>query len=199
MLSPPRPETKAKLDAARAAERLLTIRAPAAGTVSSLLVAPGAAVDATKAILTVASLDRLGVTIDLSEFDVAQVRRGQKAVVNVDALGGEPYAGSVEYVPLTGTDTNGVITFPVEVSLRKAPGVKPGMNVSVRIIVARKSNVLQLPLEAILRDGEDRPYVTVVDESGQEEDEVLIEDASELGEEDDMGDVVDVDNDEEER
>lgn len=38
-----------------------------------------------------------------------------------------------------------------------------------------------------------------VDESGQEEDEVLIEDASELGEEDDMGDVVDVDNDEEER
>lgn len=38
-----------------------------------------------------------------------------------------------------------------------------------------------------------------VDETVQEEDEVLIEDASELGEEDDMGDVVDVENDEEER
>jgi HlyD family secretion protein len=157
-----------KLAAARAAERLLAIRAPAAGTVSSLLVAPGAAVDATKPILTVVSLDRLGVTIDLSEFDVAQVRRGQKAIVSVDALGGEPYAGSVEYVPLTGTDTNGVVTFPVEISLRKAPGVKPGMNVSVRIIVARKTNALQVPLDAVSRDGEDRPFVTVVDATGQE-------------------------------
>jgi HlyD family secretion protein len=159
---------RAKLEVARAAERLLTVRAPAAGTVSALLASPGSAVDATKPILTVVSLDRLSVTIDLSEFDVAQVRRGQKATVSVDALGGEPYAGSVEYVPLTGTDTNGVVTFPVEISLRSGAGIKPGMNVSVRIIVARRKNALQVPLEAVSRDGEDRPYVTVVDDSGQE-------------------------------
>jgi RND family efflux transporter MFP subunit len=159
---------RAKLDAARAAERLLAVRAPAAGSVSALLVAPGEAVDATKPILTLVSLDRLSVTLDLSEFDFAQVRRGQKAIISVDALGGKPYAGSVEFVPLTGTDTNGVVTFPVEISLRSAAGVKPGMNVSVRIIVAQKENALQVPLEAILRDEEDRPYVTVVDDSGQE-------------------------------
>ena len=159
---------QAKLEAARAAQRLLTIRAPASGTVSALLVGSGAAVDATKPILTLVSLARLSVTIDLSEFDVAQVRRGQKAIVDVDAFGGEPYAGSVQYVPLTGTDTNGVVTFPVEISLRKVAGVKPGMNVSVRIIVARKQNVVQVPLEAITRDEEDRAYVTVVGDSGQE-------------------------------
>ena len=159
---------RAKLEAARAAERPLTIRAPASGTVSALLVSPGAAVDATKPILTVVSLARLSVTIDLSEFDVAQVRRGQKAVVSVDALGGKPYAGTVQYVPLTGTDTNGVVTFPVEISLRKVADVKPGMNVSVRIIVARRPNVVQVPLEAITRDEEDRPYVTVVGDTGQE-------------------------------
>jgi uncharacterized protein (TIGR02300 family) len=38
-----------------------------------------------------------------------------------------------------------------------------------------------------------------VDEPVQEEDDVLLEDASELGDEDDMGEVVDVEGDDEER
>ena len=37
------------------------------------------------------------------------------------------------------------------------------------------------------------------DEPVQEEDDVLLEDASELGDEDDMGEVVDVEGDDEER
>jgi multidrug efflux pump subunit AcrA (membrane-fusion protein) len=41
------------------------------------------------------------------------------------------------------------------------------MNVSVRIIAARHRNVVQVPLEAVLRDDEDRPFVTTVDATGQ--------------------------------
>jgi multidrug efflux pump subunit AcrA (membrane-fusion protein) len=41
------------------------------------------------------------------------------------------------------------------------------MNVSVRIVVARRPDVVQVPLDAVLRDDEDRPFVNVVTPSGE--------------------------------
>ena len=98
---------------------------------------------------------------------MAQVKLGMKAVVSVDALGGKSFPGKVLFAALTGNDTGGVVTFPVRVGLARAAGLRPGMNVSVRIIVARAQDVVQVPLEAVARDEEDRPFVTVVDESGE--------------------------------
>jgi HlyD family secretion protein len=158
---------RARLALARFDARQLTVRAPATGTVTALLTATGAPVDATTPIATVAGLDHLAVSLDLSEFDVAQVRPGMHAVVSVDALGGEAFRGKVLFAALTGNDTGGVVTFPVRVSLARAAGLRPGMNVSVRIIVAAHRDVVQVPLEAVSRDEEDRPLATVVDDSGE--------------------------------
>ena len=157
-----------KLDTARFAQRLLTVRSPSDGTVTALLSFPAAPVERSTPIATVTNLDSLSVNVDLSEFDVAQVKLGQKAVVSVDALGGKIFPGSVAFVALTGTESAGVVTFPVRVTLTSSEGLKPGMNVSVRIIVAQKSDVVQVPLEAVTQDEEDNAFVTVADESGQE-------------------------------
>ena len=152
---------------ARFTARQLTVRSPSDGTVTGLLTVPGAPVDTTTPVATVTGLDRFAVSVDLSEFDVAQVKLGMKAVVSVDALGGKSFPGKVLFAALTGNDTGGVVTFPVRVSLARAAGLRPGMNVSVRIIVAERSDVVQVPLEAVSRDEEDRPFATVVDESGE--------------------------------
>lgn len=144
-----------RLATARAAQQLLTVRTPTAGTVRAVLTAPGAPVDTSTPIVAVANLERLEVNVDLSEFDVAQVERGMKAVVNVDALGGESFPGKVRFVALTGSDTSGVVTFPVQVSLTETDGVKPGMNVSVQIIVAQRKNVIQIPVEAVIGEDEE--------------------------------------------
>jgi RND family efflux transporter MFP subunit len=117
--------------------------------------------------VTVADLHRLAVSVDLSEFDVAQVRPGLRAVVSVDALGGKSFAGIVLFAAPTGNDNGGVVTFPVRVGLSHAEGLRPGMNVSVRITVARRHGVLQVPLEAVTQDGGEST-VTVIDESGNE-------------------------------
>ena len=157
-----------RLALARINQRLLTVRAPSAGTVTGLLSTLGAPVDTTTPIVTVADLDRLAVSVDLSEFDVAQVRRGLKADVSVDALGGKTFPGIVLFAAPTGSDsTGGVVTFPVRVGVSGAKGLRPGMNVSVRIVVARRSDVLQVPLEAVSQDGEEAT-VTVLNESGDE-------------------------------
>ncbi len=159
---------QAKLATARVALRLLTVRSPSRGTVTTILSVPGAPVDRSTAVATVTNLDSLAVNVDLSEFDVAQVKLGQKAVVSVDALGGKAFPGKVAFVALTGTDTAGVVTFPVRVTLSRSGGLKPGMNVSVRIVVAQREDALLVPLEAVTQNDEGDDIVTVVDESGKE-------------------------------
>jgi HlyD family secretion protein len=156
-----------RLALARISWRLLTVRAPSAGTVTGLLTARGAPVDTTTPIVTVADLSRLAASVELSEFDVAKVRRGLKATVSVDALGGQSFRGVVLFAAPTGADSGGVVTFPVRVGLASGAGLRPGMNVSVRILVARRNDVLQVPLEAVSRD-EGAPAVTIIDDSGEE-------------------------------
>ncbi|MGB2953133.1 MAG: efflux RND transporter periplasmic adaptor subunit, partial [Gaiellaceae bacterium] len=159
---------RAKLALARFDERQLIVRTPSAGSVTGLLTVPGAPVDASTPIATVAALQSLTVNVDLSEFDVARVRAGLAATVSVDALGGRSFPGRVLFVGLTGVDNGGVVTFPVRVALGRIAGLKPGMNVSVRIIVARRRNVVRVPLEAVSGNGAGRSTVTVLSASGRE-------------------------------
>ena len=155
----------ARLAAARVALRQLTVRAARAGTVTSLLTVPGAPVDVTTPIAEVANLDHLAVRVELSEFDVARVKAGLKANVSVDALGGKTFPGVVLFAALAGTEKDGVVTFPVTVSLKGVHGPRPGMNVSVRIIVAERRGVVQVPIDAVTRDG-DHATVEVVGSDG---------------------------------
>jgi HlyD family secretion protein len=157
---------EARLSSALAAAGPLTVRAPRAGTVTALLTTLGAFVDRPTPIVAMADLDRLEVRVDLSEFDIAKVKRGQQATVSVDALGGESFRGEVLFAALTGTNTSGVVTFSVQVGLTDAPDLKPGMNVNVRIVVANRRNVVLLPLDAVTQEGGEAT-VTVLDRSGQ--------------------------------
>jgi RND family efflux transporter MFP subunit len=158
---------QAKLANARVAQSLLTVRAPAAGTVTALLTVRGAPVDSSTPVAAVSDLAHLAVAVDLSEFDVARVKAGQRALVSVDALGGKRYPGKVQFAALTGNDNGGVITFPIRVGLASTAGLKPGMNAGVRIIVAQRHDVLQLPLEAIGHDDDDLPIVSVLGRAGE--------------------------------
>jgi HlyD family secretion protein len=157
-----------RLSAARAAQGLLEVTSPWSGTVSAVLVTEGARVEVTTPVASISDLDHLAVNVNLSEFDVAQVEVGMRASVSVDAIGGEVFPGTVNFVALAGTETGGVVTFPVRVGLEETEGLKPGMNASVRIVVAKKANVIRVPLEAVSTNDADQDFVLVLDESGQQ-------------------------------
>lgn len=158
---------RARLALAQFTEQQLTVRSPSSGTVTGVLTAPGAPVDASTPVATVVDLDHLAVNVDVSEFDAAQVRGGLPATVRVDALGGKPFPGKVLFVGLTGVESSGVVTFPVRIGLTRVAGLKPGMNVSVRIVVTEHRKVVNVPLEAVARDDAGHPLVTVVSPSGR--------------------------------
>ena len=157
-----------KLAVAQQTEQQLTVRATTAGTVTEVLTRVGAPVDGSTPVATVSDLADLAAMVNLSEFDAAKVKRGQRARVSVDALGGKVFLGKVLFAALSGSDNGGgVVTFPVLVGLNGIAGVKPGMNASVRIITAQRHDVLEVPLEAVTKDDEDRPAVTVMDAQGR--------------------------------
>jgi len=154
--------------------RRLDVTAPSAGTVTSILTAPGATVDPTTPIARAPDLGRLFVSVDLSEFDVAKTSVGKHAAMSIDALGGQTVTGRVSAVAPTGVDNNGVVTFPVTVELaRTIPGLKPGMSVSVRIVIASRRNVVRVPLEAV-GDVKGEAKVTVVTGAGRREQPVAL-------------------------
>ncbi|MCW3016032.1 MAG: hlyD1, partial [Solirubrobacterales bacterium] len=145
--------------------RRLTVPANASGTVTSVLTVPGAAADPTTPLARVEDLDHLVVTLDLSEFDVGRIGAGAPVYVSVDALGGQAVGGHVRDVAAGGVASGGVVNFPVIVSLNSHRRLRPGMSVSARVIVARRRDVVRIPVAAVVhRDA--RPSVTVRARSG---------------------------------
>ena len=149
----------------------LTVRSSVGGTVTGVLVAPGSQVGPTSAIATVADLRHLLVTAQMSEFDVAHIRRGQHAIVDVAAIGLRGLPATVVSVAPVGVNNSGVIQFPVTVSLRRAPSnLRPGMLASIQVITAERHGVIRVPLNAmsVISGGNNggSPYVTVLNQAG---------------------------------
>jgi cobalt-zinc-cadmium efflux system membrane fusion protein len=79
--------------------RLLLVKAPMAGSIIDLQVAPGAFLnDATAAIMTIANLETIWVTADVPESDTALVSKGQEVDVVFTAYPGEMFKGQVLFV-----------------------------------------------------------------------------------------------------
>jgi membrane fusion protein, heavy metal efflux system len=79
--------------------RLLTLRAPVAGSVIDLQVARGAFLnDLTAAIMTIANLGVVWVTANVPEKDTALVTTGQDVDVAFSAYPGEVFAGKVLFI-----------------------------------------------------------------------------------------------------
>jgi len=107
------------------------------------------------------------VSLNLTEFDVSRTRVGAVSRISADALGGRRYGGNVVDVGLSGGDTGGVVTFPVVISVDEASGLRPGMSVSVRIVVSRRPEVVRVPVDAVKTPEGGRATMTVRTPSGQ--------------------------------
>lgn len=83
----------------KAQSRLLSIKAPASGSVIDLQIARGAFLnDPTAAIMTIANLGTVWVTANLPEKDTASVTKGQDVEVVLAAYPGEVFAGKVLFI-----------------------------------------------------------------------------------------------------
>lgn len=144
---------KADLAALIALRDHTTLVAPIDGTVTNVAISPGADAPSGAAI-TILSADRQVVT-SVVESDVASIKTGQSATVDVAAIDASLVGTVTGIDPVgSGSGQNGVVAFAVEVSLDAPPaGLRPGMSADITIVAASAQDVLSIPSRALSGSG----------------------------------------------
>lgn len=145
--------------------RTMTLRAPAGGTVLEKVAVQGMRFMPGEMLFKIADLSTVWVIAEVFEQELAQVRIGQTARVQVNAYPGRQFAGRVSYIyPTVNAETR---TAQVRVELAN-PGMllKPSMYTEVEIAAGEKANVLTIPAGAALTTGT-RSVVLVARDPGR--------------------------------
>jgi cobalt-zinc-cadmium efflux system membrane fusion protein len=141
--------------------RLLTLKAPAEGSLIDLQVARGAFLnDPTAAIMTIANLGTVWVTANVPENDTARVTRGQDVEVVLPAYRGEVFTGKVLFVSdILDPDTRRT---KVRIAFNNPDlRLKPNMFAEATFL-APKETAPVVPTQAlILKDETDQVFVEV--------------------------------------
>lgn len=141
------------------------IRAPVDGVVISRNVDVGqtvaASLQAPTLFVIAQDLTRMQVNASVSEADVSKVQVGQEATFTVDAFPGQTFTGMVFQIRKAPVIQQNVVTYDVIIRVDN-PDLKllPGMTANVSMLVAKRENVLKLPLAALRfrpEDGGGRP------------------------------------------
>ncbi|MFC1920421.1 efflux RND transporter periplasmic adaptor subunit [Chloroflexota bacterium] len=148
-----------------------SISAPFAGTVASVSVDEMDTVSSMSQIAYLIDTTMMELKVDVDEIDIADVRLGQRAIIEVDALPALELEGEVVFISQLSKEEGGVIIYEVKVRFEVAEdnGLKSGMSASTNIIVNEKTDVLLVPNRAIKRNDNGYTVVEVVLAGGTEE------------------------------
>ena len=106
-------------------------------------------------ILTVADLNTIEVEVEVDETDVARVQLDQEARISVDAFPDTTFKGVVVEVGnaarSSGSTTDRVTNFLVTILLTdEVPGIKPGMTATADITTAKATDIVHVPIQAVV-------------------------------------------------
>ena len=117
--------------------------------------------------MTLTDLSQLQITCTIAEADVGQIQVGQPAVITLNAITTQKFAGAVVSVGTSGTSSSGVVTYPVTLDLLNPTSqVLAGMSASVSIVTQQVDDVLVVPSSAVTTIGK-TGSVTLVSGSKQ--------------------------------
>ncbi len=155
-----------KVDALRSAKEKLadyTVRAPFGGVLADVSVSKGDITGSSTVIVSLITKEKIA-EISLNEIDAAKIKVGQKVNLTFDAAEDLAITGEVADVSLTGTVTQGVVSFTVKIAFDvQDERIKPAMSVSASIILEAKPNVLLVPISAVKTSGASSYVEVLVD------------------------------------
>jgi len=142
---------KVARDLAKLEVEYATVRAPISGVVSARHVKTGNMVRTNDATFRVTGVDPLWAVLHVPERDIRQLRVGQSATLQLDAVPGETFGGTVGRInpvvdPATGT-------FRTVIEIRDpSRTARPGMFGRVRVQVDRRDSTRLIPKTAIIEE-----------------------------------------------
>lgn len=148
-----------------------TVTSPVNGVVAELDVKNGDSVASGATVAVVIDPNDMQTVLSVDELDISSVAAGQKATVTLDAVPGKTFDGTVTQVDPIGTNSNGVATYNVTVSIANPDGIKVGMTTNADIITKSVNDVTVVPASAVLEKNGNKGYVLpaekLFDESGK--------------------------------
>jgi len=134
------------LDRARADLDKATLRAPFAGLVSAVNVAPGEQAPTGLPAVSLIDPSHFRLTISVDEIDVAKLSEGLTAEVSIDALPDWTLNGVVERISPAATFDQGAPTYAVIISLDPSDApLRAGMSATATILVEEVADQLLIP------------------------------------------------------
>jgi HlyD family secretion protein len=153
---------RAECDADRIALDKRNITAPFAGIVTRKEIDPGEWASPGVPIFSIAKENRREIEVMVDESDAGLVRVGQPATLSSDAFPGVVWMETVTEVAPAVRKEGTANSIKVRVSCGpKAPDLKLGQQVDVKIHTAHRDNVVKLPFEAVISRGGGRFVATV--------------------------------------
>ena len=138
------------------------VRSPIAGTISRRQTEPGQMANAGVPLIEVVALNSLYFEAQVSEMDVDRVRAGQPVQVTIDALPGRKFLGSVQKILPTADEKSRQFTIKIAVENRTGD-LRPGMFARGSIEVARHSNTVIIPKDALMTNDGSYSVYRIVD------------------------------------
>ena len=146
-----------------------------------IVIMEGASVRERQAIINLPDLDNMKVNARIHESRISLVQANQTVVVKVDAYPGETFNGVVDMVASVPSSTGGFSRdfkeYEAAVRIVDEPErvnkLRPGLTASVEILVERRPDVMQLPVQSVVTVG-NRQFVFVVQNDRVKSAEILI-------------------------
>jgi len=153
-----------------------TITAPFDATIASVDVDEGDTVLAAEIIAHLVDLTSMELKVDVDEIDTPDVKPGQGAIIEVDALPALQLEGRVISISLLPGEEAGVVVFEVKIAFDAPSGLelRVGMSATADIVTNERSSVLLVPSRAIKHDSQGNPVVEVMVNEQIEERPVVI-------------------------
>ncbi|MHC4957342.1 MAG: efflux RND transporter periplasmic adaptor subunit [Planctomycetota bacterium] len=146
-------------DRARIELESTSVRAPFPGTVTMCQVDVGEWVTKGMELYRVEDTSKIVVYGDLPVRQATRVKPGNTVLIGSTATA-KSTTGEVLMVEPTVNSASGTVR--VKMRVRAEQGYKPGLFVSLRIVVENRKGALVVPKRAVLHDDEEGPYVFVV-------------------------------------
>jgi HlyD family secretion protein len=155
-------QANASLDDAKSALSKTTIYAPMAGRVTRLAVEQGeTAVPGTfnkdaATLLTISDMSVLETRVKVDETDVARIKVGDSAQVQIDAFPDTTFLGRVTKISnssvkaATASTTDQAVDYEVTIQLLNAPKeTRPDFSATAKIITDSRTSVMSVPIIAL--------------------------------------------------
>jgi RND family efflux transporter MFP subunit len=148
-------QAQAALSGAQVALGHASLVTPFAGTVNNLTAKVGEVVTPGVPVVSVTNNEGLKIEGYVSQTEVANIKEGDNALITLDAYGtGTTFPATVTTVDSSETTVNGTSEYKVTLHfVNTDPRFKDGMTGNIHIITAEDDNVIAVPSNLVINNG----------------------------------------------